>query len=331
MDLQDVHAETGTSQARDERAVITAPRLAEIWPTVRLRLIRRLAVVGVDRDPAEDIAQEVALRALACGLAYSDEEDFCRWAFTVARNLHIDNTRLRAKVTTVVELPDKPDGRDITVEVEQRMRLSRTFEAMATMRESDRRAIVDGLTTSGRTSRTVAVRLAVRRHRARARLLRLVEGVTGIWAWVRYPARPELTAQFAAAATAAVVAVPAVVVGAGAVGGAMREWPAAAVATPRPFVLRDVAGPVSVAPPVPAPMAAPGLVRSSPRPDEPDRPEPPESPRPTPPPIEISPSPRGPDSCVFNSGELPEPVPTCWNPPGPGPEPEPPTEPPPVG
>jgi DNA-directed RNA polymerase specialized sigma24 family protein len=283
-------------------------------------------VIGVDRDTAEDIAQEVALRALASGLEYSDEEDFCRWAFTVARNLHIDNARLRARVTTVVELPDKWDGRDVATEVEQRMRLSRTFAAMKTMRESDRKAIVDGLTTSSRTSRTVAVRLAVRRHRARARLLRLVEGVGAVWLWLRYPARPEVAVQLAAAASAAVIAGPAVL-GAGHDGSAGRAYAASApqvllrdrtVGLSRPALPGPatgtggtaVAGPSAYRRSGSAPAARPAATSApgstSKRPVEVDRRE------------------KEPDDCVFQSGELPDPVPTCWNPPEPGPEPEPP-------
>lgn len=200
----------GSDDPRGERPAITPLRLGAIWPEARTRVIRHVACRGADPQTAEDIAQEVALRAIDNHVGFHDVDDFCGWAYRVARNLLVDQQRSRGRLVGMVDLPDQADGRDVHGEVEQRMTLVRVVRAFKDLGESDRAAILAGVNETGEPSRKVAVRTAVRRHRARARLLRMVEGVAAFWTLVRSGRRWVPLAPVAVAACG-VLLVPAVV------------------------------------------------------------------------------------------------------------------------
>src|SRR4028118_745958 len=87
----------GSEDPRGPRPAITSRRLAAIWPEAQTRLIRFVLSLGGDVQTAEDIAQEVALRAIDHHVAFHDANDFCKWGNRVARNLYYDHTRSRGR------------------------------------------------------------------------------------------------------------------------------------------------------------------------------------------------------------------------------------------
>ena len=147
-----------------------------------------LAARGLAREEAEDICQEVAWRVLSHDITYRSEADLYPWAATVARRLSIDHHR-RSRHLAAVEPPDRPAPVDVAEVVEGRSRLRAVVAAMPSLSPADRAAIADGASLDGTTepagaSRREAVRAAVRRHRARARLLALVEAAGAVVAWL---------------------------------------------------------------------------------------------------------------------------------------------------
>ncbi len=85
---------------------------------------------------------------------------------------------------------DRPDA-DMIHRVEQRLLCERALRSLADLSEGDRHALL-GERRTAPADRREAVRIAVRRHRARARLLKLVGGLTaqvGLaragWRWLR--------------------------------------------------------------------------------------------------------------------------------------------------
>src|SRR5687767_9624743 len=108
-DMTNLHGgeRAGSNDPRGARPAITSRRLEAIWPEARSRVIRSVIARGGDPQTAEDIAQEVALRAMDHNVPFYDVDDFCGWAHRVARNLYVDHARARGRLVGLVELPDK--------------------------------------------------------------------------------------------------------------------------------------------------------------------------------------------------------------------------------
>jgi hypothetical protein len=160
--------------------VITADALAVVWPEVSRRLARLLASRGAAHDVVDDIVQEVAARVLSRAIAFEDAADLMRWTVPVALNLLVDHARATKRVTVGGQVDTTvPDIADVVVD---RDRLGRVLGAVAQLSDGDRAALVaPGVPAADRRE---SVRLAVRRHRARRRLLALVDGAAGIAAWL---------------------------------------------------------------------------------------------------------------------------------------------------
>jgi DNA-directed RNA polymerase specialized sigma24 family protein len=192
-----------TQRSRTGEALITPPFEA-VWPDVERRLRALLFRRGLDQASAEDVVQEVALRALAGRVTYTSAKDLLRWAGPVACNLHVDLLRQRARLQDGGVTTDHPATNDVAGEVADRMELQRAFRGLAALRPADREAIMEAVTAEPvpARSRKEAVRLAVRRHRARSRLALVMEQLAA-WlfgaAWLRRSSR---------AATVALAAVP---------------------------------------------------------------------------------------------------------------------------
>ena len=89
--------------------------------------------------------------------------------------------------------------------VEQRAAAAAVLAAVAELRESDRSALLEAVPVDA--DRTTAVRLNVRRHRARQRLLVMVEGFLGWWLAGRQLARrPRQAVALAVPGAVAIVA-----------------------------------------------------------------------------------------------------------------------------
>jgi DNA-directed RNA polymerase specialized sigma24 family protein len=177
---------------------------------LRALLYRR----GLDAPSAEDIVQEVALRALANDVTYASAQDLLRWAGPVACNLHVDLIRHRARMFDGELATDHPASNDVAGEVADRIELQRALRGIAALRPADRAAIIDAVAENpAPPSRKEAVRLAVRRHRARSRLLVVLEQLAGVFAPVRWLRRGKRGAAVALAAVTPVVVLPLVVGG----------------------------------------------------------------------------------------------------------------------
>lgn len=256
----------------DERPPLTAQALGAMWPEVRDRLHRSLRRSGVSEDAVDEALAEVAARALARRLPAGSPDDFCRWAFVVARNLLIDATRGGARTVSLAELPDRGDCYDVGEHVASRQQLRATVRAFGRLSHADQEAIRSAIVPPGRPGRGVleTTREAVRRHRARARL----RGVVGVPAalWVRFRPVPWAGTSGSRIANLGPLAAPLLLVtttmflvpstwGGGAA-QAESPWPSAALVTPLPPM---------AAQPEPAPPGASRRPGAAPTPSSPAR------------------------------------------------------------
>jgi DNA-directed RNA polymerase specialized sigma24 family protein len=204
----DLHNGTGATQRSRADAPLITPPFESVWPDVERRLRALLFRRGLDSPSADDIVQEVALRALAHHVTYASAADLLRWAAPVACNLHVDLVRHRARVLDDPGATERPATVDVAREVAHRIELQRAFRGIAKLRPADREALIDAVAAEPVVprSRQEAVRLAVRRHRARNRLAVVLEQLAAWAAAARLLARPR---RFAALALVpAAVAVP---------------------------------------------------------------------------------------------------------------------------
>ena len=180
MDLQ---GDAGATQRSRTAGPLITPPFETVWPDVERCLRALLYRRGLDAASADDVVQEVALRALAGRVTYTSARDLLRWAGPVACNLHVDLLRQRAKLMDGEVDPERPAAHDVAGEVADRIELQRAFRGIAALRPADREAIMEAVTCEPPQPRTrkEAVRLAVRRHRARSRLALVMEQLA---AWV---------------------------------------------------------------------------------------------------------------------------------------------------
>lgn len=157
-----------------------AERLGAVWPKVQPKLLRLLEKRGLTKPQAEDVCQDVAVRALASGVEFHSADDLYRWAGQVARNLHIDLLRSVSRIACDDSvLVDMQADTDIEHEVERKLALATVLKHWLTLRPLDQAALLEGMYADSSEDRGEAVKLAVRRHRARQRLRLLAEGVFG--------------------------------------------------------------------------------------------------------------------------------------------------------
>ncbi len=151
------------------------------WPAAHAQLSAVLRSRGVQATDVDDVAQEVAFRALHHSREFESDEHFVAWCCRVAVNLHIDSTRRQRRLS-----PDPPadaEGPEDTAAIAQRrIALAVLASRIGELSEEDRGLLFDSEPTA---SRREAVRLAVRRYRLRARLAALVEGLLAGVPWVR--------------------------------------------------------------------------------------------------------------------------------------------------
>jgi len=177
--------------------------VAAAWPAARLRVAAALGARGVQPADVDDIVQEVALRALRRDERFGSFEHFVRWGCRVAINLHIDGVRWARRVGPPLS-SEAPGPDDTARDAERRLALDRLASSIAELSAEDHRLLFDA-TPAG--SREETVRLAVRRHRLRARLAAMVEGLAAAFGGVRRISRNIPTpAKLAVAAVPVVVA-----------------------------------------------------------------------------------------------------------------------------
>lgn len=149
------------------------------WPDVAGRVVRRLRAHGVERMNAEDLASEAVTRALANDVTFESPEHFFNWTMLVAKNLYYDQRRAesRAPALCTIDDVDVASSHDTPTVVEHRIRLERVLDVLGRMSADDRHAVLSDSTPANRKD---AVRLNVRRHRARARLRAALAGLAGL-------------------------------------------------------------------------------------------------------------------------------------------------------
>lgn len=170
---------TTSPRTRDRQRLLTDPAASEIWSAVSASLHRYLRSRGLSVAAAEDVVQEVAVRAMRCGVDYDSAGDLIAWCIVVARNLHIDEVRRSRGCLSLEELKlDQAPGLvDVVVSAEQRMALQVLVAELSTWRTEDRELLFAERTPAGTTSKAEANRTAVRRHRLRQKLARAISGV----------------------------------------------------------------------------------------------------------------------------------------------------------
>lgn len=208
-------------RTRTAATAITAERLGDCWPDASRRLHGLLARRGVSPADAEDMVQECALRVLAHSPTYVDADDLLRWCLPVVRNLSVDGHRRGARQMATADVPDLPTTVDLHEHVEHRAELARVLRGIAQLSRHDREAIVAAIHDDHPqpVDRREAVKLNVRRHRARQRLTTLLGGLAAVLGWVGRRVSPAV--QAAPAVLAAIV----VAVAAGV--GSSPGWPSA--------------------------------------------------------------------------------------------------------
>ena len=155
------------------------PAVLDAWPDVSRRVAARLRSAGVGAADAEDLTSEAITRAVAKGVTFESTDHLFAWTLHVARNIHVDQRRAvgRGPVVHGIVDSDVVPAPDTAVVVEHRLRLERALEVLATFSDADRAAVMDDGVPAVRRD---AVRLAVRRHRARARLRAAIAGIAAI-------------------------------------------------------------------------------------------------------------------------------------------------------
>ena len=171
------------------------------WPSVQPRVAAVLGARGVQAADVDDIVQEVALRALRHEGSFDSDEHFLRWCCRVAINLHIDGTRSQRRLTAGLR-EDEPSREDTARTAERRLDLATLAEGISELSPDEQQLLLNPGPTS---SRQEAVRLAVRRHRIRARLAALIEGVV-----VGVPVLRKLLRSLSTPAKVSVAALPVV-------------------------------------------------------------------------------------------------------------------------
>lgn len=243
-------------------STLTPEILEALWPVAHERLVQRLRACGIDGATAEDAVAEAATRALSRGLHVIDLDDFCRWAFVVARNVAYDTGRRSRHFLPLEAVVEQPDRYDLANHVEMRHEWHATARAMTTLSPADQAALLATLETERPLGRREAVRDAVRRHRARLRLRQAMGQAGALVGWLRrprdvsrfWPAQWLAQQDRAALLLAALVLAPAT---APSVGPAVSPEPAAALAPALPVDAPRVtpAGDMRDARPAPPPTA----------------------------------------------------------------------------
>lgn len=152
---------------------ISTGSFADLWPRVVPVLRARLRRRGVPASCLDDVLQETALAAWRGGVAFHDEAHLLAWATTVSRRLAIGDYRRRRRLESGEPLETIVD--DLEAQALARLDLGRVLTAIGDLSPQERIDLV--ATAPTQVDRKEAVRVNVRRHRARQKLLLLVGGL----------------------------------------------------------------------------------------------------------------------------------------------------------
>ncbi|MCU1460093.1 MAG: polymerase sigma factor [Acidimicrobiales bacterium] len=160
-----------------------------VWSDVLGRVQAFLRRQGVDPATAEDISQEVAVRALDRRIGFTSADDLMAWACTVAKRLAVDDWRRGRRTQPDGIEMERPAAVDVAEQAVHRIQLSELSDGLSRLTDPQRAAIVSGVSGLLPRDRGETVRLAVNRHRARLRLLSWTDGIACGVARVRFRLR----------------------------------------------------------------------------------------------------------------------------------------------
>lgn len=180
-----------------------AIRFDAAWPAISDRVTAVLRSRGVQAADVDDIVQEVAIRALRQLDRFTSDEHMVRWCCRVAINAHIDVVR-RGRRLSGEPVAETAAALNVAETVEGRLALDAALVQVAGLSAEDRALLLDPPTPD---TRKEAVRLAVRRHRLRARIAAALEGVLAGVPWLRRVAHSDSLPVRATMAAVPVVAV----------------------------------------------------------------------------------------------------------------------------
>ena len=169
-----------TSGTRASATLLTDPDAAQVWRDVSRQVARYLRARGVTGPDVDDIVQEVAVRAMAHEVEYLDADDLTAWCLVVARNLHTDAARRARSTSDLDDLQSTPGSVNVETLIEHRVAVTRLLHALSSLPADDLAVLFADRSAPGSLSKLESTRLAVRRHRIRARLAKLVAGLLGL-------------------------------------------------------------------------------------------------------------------------------------------------------
>ena len=158
-------------------------RFGAAWGVVSDQVAHRLRQKGFDPSAADDALQEAAARALARRVAFADADDLARWVWTVAWRSAIDASRRHRRIV-LGRQPETASPVELEQVVFHRLAIDRVVDALPTLHQGERDALFADVDRPRHADRRAAVREAVRRFRARAKLAALVEGLLGVLGWL---------------------------------------------------------------------------------------------------------------------------------------------------
>lgn len=155
--------------------MLPPPTLCQVWPEVEGRLKLMMRRRGVDHAAAEDAAQETAVRVLRSDVRFVDAADLFRWAAVVGWRVVLD-ARRKERWAELRRVPDGANGVNVAGVVEQRSVLEAVVRMLDRLSADDRQVILGSVASEWYgVEQQQRADTALRRHRARARLLRLLE------------------------------------------------------------------------------------------------------------------------------------------------------------
>lgn len=173
---------------KNEVGITDSLDLATAWPEVQRALLDFLRARRVDRATAEDVCQEVAVRALR-RRPFGSVVELARWSERVAFHRVVDDWRRRGRHIADEPLPDWESPDDLATIVANRLAVAEVAAALPLMSLEERVALASGLDPFAREGdRATKNRLGVRRFRARERLRKMVPNfsiVFGCNRWLR--------------------------------------------------------------------------------------------------------------------------------------------------
>lgn len=149
---------------------------AEGWRDLSFRLRPRLSRLGISGELQQDVLQETAVRILERWDRIDHDRDLTPLAWTIARNLAVDQFRVDARTSPLEETWTSNDETEQAVLA--RVTLQRTWRAIARMRTRDRHLLVAAALGDRDEVSTSATKVA--RMRARRRLVTMLSRLPAV-------------------------------------------------------------------------------------------------------------------------------------------------------